>query len=118
MEHQYTITLGELERAFRSSNSTFLCNVVFGMFCEGVIDYIPEAYTIDVIKVFQREFPDYVSSSLIESDWCSFDEITINGFIINPDIRRLKSRELRTRILTDLVGKYSGDHLLTFTITI
>lgn len=118
MEHSYTITLGELERAYRSRNRTFLCNVVFGMFCEGVIDYIPEDYTIDVIKVFQREFPDYVSSSLIESDWCSFDEITINGFIINPDIRRLKSRELRTRILTDLVGKYSGDHLLTFTITI
>lgn len=113
MEYQYTITLGELERAYRASNRKFLCEVVVWMFCEADIDDILEDHIVDVIKVLQQEFPEYVSSSLIEPY-----ESIVDGYIIDPDVRSLHGRKLRTKMLEDLVNSHGGEHLLTFTITI
>ena len=113
IEHKYTITLGELAKSYRSGWSRFLCATVMDMFYELDTSAVPEDYMVNVIQVFQEEFPEYVSPTMIDP----YSSI-IDGYIIDPEVRSLCGRELRNHLLTELVNTYGVDHLLTFTIVI
>ena len=113
IEHKYTITLGELAKSYRSDRRRFLCATVMDMFYELDTSAVPEDYMVNVIQVFQEEFPEYVSSEMIDP----YSSI-IDGYIIDPKVRDLCGRELRNHLLTEFVNTYGVDHLLTFTIVI
>ena len=112
MSYIHTTTLGELKQSYRTGSYLFLCETVMDMFWKRGKDCKPENYIVDVIEVFQREFPRHVSSRPIEP----YERI-LDGYIIDPNVRDLPCSRLRRRLLADLVDVYGGDYLLTFTIT-
>lgn len=106
MEHQYTITLGELQQRYIDAKHLFLCELITELagFSDG-------DYEADVIEVFIKNFPRYIAAKPIDP----YQSI-IDSYIINPNVRCLSPRNARMRMFEALVSMYGSGHVLTFTI--
>lgn len=106
MEHQYTITLGELQQRYIDAKHLFLCELIAEL-----AGFSDDDYEADVIAVFNKHFPRYIAATPIDP-YASI----IDAYIIDPNVRCLSPRNARMRMFEALVSMYGSDHVLTFTI--
>ncbi len=109
MEHQYTITLGELQQRYIDAKHLFICGLITEL--AGFPDGEDGDYEVDVIEVFKKHFPRYIAATPIETN-----ASIIVGYIIDPDVRWLSPRNARKQMFKALVSMYGSGHALTFTI--